>query len=362
MTKLLSLIVLSGLAGSALAAGNGDIIITDQLSDEIKLIGAGGGGMSTLLAFGPSNDVRLADVKWGPNGGLFVTDGPFPIPNPSHGRLYRVNNPLGAASAAIVSQSDPLQNPIGMAYHAPSNNFLVVNNPGAPSVSQPRKDGLIAVNATTGVQTESFIQPSTLGLGYRAGTYIVRDTLDATGNSFIVGAVNGGSFQSNIPDASGSTIWRATLDPVTLLSTMTQVVDLSTVTGGPFSFLGGITHIPGTNEYYFAERKADAIFKMTLDNAGNFQTLSIIAQGGLINEPEAIAYNPYTGKIVFGVRNEYDQLGGGAPFLAQINADGTGFEVLQAGVHARGIEFVPTPGSLGLLGAMGLLASRRRRA
>lgn len=361
MNTKLALLLVTALAGTAAARPNGDIIYTDQLTDEVRLFS--GGSSSTIWAFGPSNDVRLADVKWGPGGKLYVADGPNPpIPNPSHARLYTISNPLGAASAATLATGDPMQNPIGLAFHANSNNFIAVNNPGNPAgLVQPRADGLVAINANTGVQTQSYLQPSTLGQGFRAGTYIVRDTLAASGNDFLVACDNGGSFQSATPDASGSTLWRATIDPGTLQSTLTLVYDFSNAPGGVLARINGITHVPGTGDYYVTDRVADAVYKVTLDGSGVFQSITQLAIVGLLNEPETIAYNPYTGKLVLDVRNEYDTTAG-VPRIVQFDLDGSNYETLELGVHARGFEFVPAPGSLALLGLGGLLAGRRRRA
>ncbi len=356
-----ALFALTVLAGTAAARPNGDIIYTDQFTDEVKLFS--GGSSSTLWSFGPSNDVRLADVKWGPNGNLYVADGPNPpIPNPSHARVYVISNPLGGASASTLTSADPLQNPIGMAYHPNSGNFITINNPGAPSgLSQPRADGIVAVNAFTGVQTQSYLQSSTLGTGFRAGCYVVRESLSVSGNDFLVACDNGGSFQSATPDASGSTLWRATIDPGTLQATLTQVYDFSNAPGGTLARINGITHVPGTRDYYVTDRQADGVFKVTLDALGNFQSITQLAIAGLVNEPETIAYNPYTNKLVLDVRNEYDN-GGGAPQLVQFELDGSNYQVLEVGVHARGIEFVPAPGAAALLGLGGLVAMRRRRA
>lgn len=361
MNARIALFALTLVAGTAAARPNGDIIYTDQFTDEVRLFS--GGSSSTLWSFGPSNDVRLADVKWGPNGNLYVADGPNPpIPNPSHARMYVISNPLGAASASTLATGDPMQNPIGIAYHPNSNNFITVNNPGNPAgLAQPRADGLVAVHATTGVQTQSYLQPSTLGVGFRAGTYIVRESLSVSGNDFLVACDNGGSFQSASPDASGSTLYRATIDPGTLQATLTLVYDFSNAPGGVLSRIDGITHVPGTRDYFVTDRVADGVYKVTLDALGNFQSITQLVIAGLVNEPETIAYNPYTNKIVLDVRNEYDN-GGGAPQLVQFDLDGSNYQVLEVGVHARGIEFVPAPGSLALLGLGGLIAGRRRRS
>jgi MYXO-CTERM domain-containing protein len=72
-----------------------------------------------------------------------------------------------------------------------------------------------------------------------------------------------------------------------------------------------------------------------------------------IEDPGEIQYNKYNNKLVFG------QV---APdTLAQINLDGSGYEVLESGVSPRGIWIVPAPGATFALGLAGLLAMRRRR-
>lgn len=359
MNTRLALLAMTLVAGSAAARPNGDIIYTDQFTDQVRLYS--GGTTTTLWNFGPSNDVRLADVKWGPNGDLYVADGPNPpIPNPSHARMYKISNPLGAASASTLTSGDPLQNPIGIAYHPNSGNFITVNNPGSAPFAQPRADGLVAVHATTGVQTQSYLQPGITGAGFQQGTYIVRESLSVSGNDFLIACDNGGGLQVGIPDASGSTLWRATIDPGTLQASISLVYDFSTAPGGALTRIDCITHVPGTRDYYVTDRQADGVFKVTLDGSGAFQSITQLVVGGFVNEPETIAYNPYTNKLVLDVRNEYDN-GGGTPFLAQFNLDGSGYEVLETGVHARGIEFVPAPGTVALLGLGGLVAGRRRR-
>ena len=144
------------------------------------------------------------------------------------------------------------------------------------------------------------------------------------------------------------------LNTSTLQATPSLLVDLSnTNLGTPLTFLGGITS--AGNDLYVADRRADAVFKITLDGNGDFSSIAQVIGG--LNEPENLIFNPFTGKLVIDVRDDLNN-----PMIVQCNLDGTGLEVLAAGFHARGFEIVPSPATFALLGLGTVVGARRRRA
>lgn len=349
--RALVLLAVAGIAAAVHARPGGDIIFTDEVTDTVRLLS--GGNVTTLWAFNDPT-TRLADIIVGPDGEYYVANGPLPRENPSTASIYRFDNLLHAPVLSTLASSDPLQDPYGLAFNAASNHLIAVNNPPFLPVLPNHNDGLVAVNRANGSQIMSYNEPpkATGNPQYSAGNGIVADPFNA--NSYIVTCVNGGVFnEGQINDLEASTIWRMSFDTNTLQSTASLLVDLSSTNlGTPLTFLGGITS--AGNDLFVADRRADAVYKIVLDANGDFS--SIVQVLGGLNEPENLIYNPYTGKLVIDVRDELNN-----PMIVQCNLDGSGYEVLATGFHARGFEIVPAPATLGLLGLGGLIAARRRR-
>lgn len=145
--------------------------------------------------------------------------------------------------------------------------------------------------------------------------------------------------------------------PTTLAATLSLVYDFGNQTPDLVQ-VRGITNIPGVAALFVTEWLEGKVYRIDLDGSGNFAGISTIASG--LANPEAIEYNPFTGKLV--ISEEANKVVANQK-ISQINPDGTGYQVLVGQTHARGFTFVvPTPGTAGLAGIAGLIALRRRRA
>jgi hypothetical protein len=346
-----TLLLAGGLAASAQAQTNGDLVFTDEYSDSVYHLPVGG-GPANLLFNVPGG--RLAGITRNGNDWFFA-DGPFPVQNPSNSRILKATNLFsGAPIVTTHASSGNIQNPIGIKYHGASNNIIGVMNPGPGTF-----EGLLGVNATTGAQTSLFTEPdpvSTPSPRYNAGGYIVQDV--NRGNRFLVTNANGGV---DAPDPSQDNQVASTLHGFTINAGLGTTHDFI------YDFSSSNTGLPNTlfevrgiaingNDVFVSDILRGEVYKLTLGMTGTVSSISLLASG--LNEPESLIYNPFTNKLII------DEVAGLNPLLSrisQINTDGTGYQVLASGFHARGFEIVPSPGTIALLGLGGLFASRRRR-
>ncbi len=352
-TGLLASLALVGLAGPALAQNPGDIVFTDFTNDRIGLIS--GGTVSTLVDLS-GGSTRLGGIARGPDGAYYFGDGPYFISNPSTARIIRVGDLFGVPQVSTFVSSDPIQNPGGMVYDQQSSRFLAVNNPFGP-IAQTSRDGILGIPAN-GVGVHMAFNEPPLGNPrprYEAGFYMTRDQHS---NDYFVTALNGGAFAGTGGDDDGSTLWRASVVPGSPELMMTLVYDFSNAPFAvPLTQVRGVTSVPGTNDLYLTDWERGAIYRMTLDNAGQFQSLALV-RGGLLN-PEAIVYNAFTNRLIV---DQSDEMGGFLnAAIFEVSLDGTQQVQLASGFHARDFYVVPTPGTLALLGVGGLVALRRRR-
>lgn len=200
------------------------------------------------------------------------------------------------------------------------------------------------------------------------GSYIIPDPQGS--GDYLVMATTGGRFVGpplGTPNRNvSSEIWRVSTNAVTdgtgtnTGTTFTELIDTADAaflrstdpdTSFNFTDFRGITAKPGTNQLFVTSTFYDSIFRIDLTPAGGFGSATVIASG--IDGPEDIEYDPYTDTLVFARI-------GSSRDLMRINLDGSNLTVLAAGVHARGITIVPTPGTGGLL-ALGVLGLARRR-
>jgi hypothetical protein len=361
MKKTIALLAVVALAGTASAANIGDIIYTDNTHNDIALVGGFGGPVTTLIDFpgaGGSLGNRAAGIvqvgtKW------YVSNGPFPVANPSDSAILEINDLFGTPSVSTWVGSDPVQNPTDIEYDAASNSLVWIQNPSAP-VAQGKKDGIFARRFSGGAVVESFTEPATSGATprYEAGTYMTKNPI---GGGYYNVALNGG-FLAGGPNPAGdnvspSTLWKTTIDPVTLVASLTLAFDFGTLAPG-LAQVRGITAIPGVSALFVTEWLEGKVYRIDLNGSGDVVGINAIASG--LANPEAIEYNPITGKLV--ISEEANKVVANQK-ISQINTDGTGYQVLVAQTHARGFAFVvPTPGAAGLMGVAGLVALRRRRA
>jgi hypothetical protein len=333
-------------AGSALGQAPGDILFTDEFTDSINLLNAPG-VWTPLVTFNDPN-VRLAQITsvgktW------YVANGPKPVQDPSTGGIFRIDDLFGSPSVSTLASGDPLQNPIGLRYSKKTKQLITVNHIDGP-INQPAFEGILAVDPANGNVTKVYEEQGGGKPVYKDG---YRLTPDANSDDFFITCVNGGVYDGGPGDFNkASCIWRLSIDPNTLQGSVSLVADLSSVLADPLTFVRGITSVPGTSDLYIGDGATQAIYKMTLDNNGDFSGIAAIATG--IQDPWEIVFNPYTKKLVYGEQD--------ISTISQMNLDGSNIELLAKGVGARGIAIVPTPGGLALLGAAGVIGLRRRRA
>lgn len=347
---LLALATVAGVAPMALAA-DGDIIFTDDYSHSVYHLPIGGG--PSLLFSQPSN-ARLAGItRIGSD--FYFADGPLGV---TGSRIIKAESLFsGSPVVSTFAINGDIQNPIGLTYHGASNSIIGVMNP--PS-GPPKFDGLLAINASTTSTTRLFEEPdpfTTPSPRYNAGAYIVQDALRT--NRFLVTNTNGGIDR---PDPTQDNQVASTLHAFTIGA------DLTTTQDFVYDFSKQETGLPNTlfevrgiaingDEVYVSEYLRGEIYKLQLNPVGGVASIALIASG--LDQPENMIYNPFTNKLIIDEVGELDPT---RTRISQINPDGSGYEVLANGFHARGFEIVPAPGTLALLGLGGLAAARRRRA
>lgn len=338
----MSLVALA--ATGAIAAGanagfvNGDIIYTDENSNGIFHYS---GGSSSLLHTVTGTDVRVAGITR-VNGHYYVNSGLAAPGTPSTAAVYRVKKLFNAPNQSTLASSNPILNPIGIAYHRASDQLLLINNPGPGS--QP-DEGVLGVKTSNGDVAIVFEEDNTLPRPrYTSGTRIIRDVNNA--DRFYINSTNGGALDGGGIDDNGSQIYQLDM-AADGTGVMSLVVDLSFTAFGNITFTRSIT-TDGT-KFYFGDNNTSAIYSIDID--GNLASLAQLATG--LTRPNAVEWNPYTNKIVWS--DNVDEA------IYQMNIDGTGIETLETGVSARGFYFVPTPGAATLLGLGALVGVRRRR-
>ena len=343
-------LVLAAAAGSASAQA---IVMTEKDSGAIYKLGTDD-SITSLYSFGGGRDVRLAGITRGPDGAFYVNNGPLPVQDPSQASVFRITDLLGGSgSASVFAMGDPIQNPIGLVYDAPTNNFFAVNNPPA-GLTQTAFDGILGINAGTGAVTEVYEQPDVNDPvpAYRQAARIAPDM--TTPGSYLVVSLNGGTFDDgngNGDFSLGSTLWRLTVDNG-LVGTVDLVADMSTFnTGDPITKMRGLTWGP-EGELYVTDAGTDSIYRIDFDGSGVdsiSEIFSLTPGAGALD----IIYQPSTDSLVFSSENAQE--------LWRVGRDGSGATLLASDFEARGFYLVPTPGVLGVLGLYGLAAVRRRR-
>jgi len=351
MTRFMfSLAAVVSIAGSASAGvAPGDIVFTSQQGNSINLLS---GGSVTQLYVNPNPSARMASIVLGPNGNFFVTDGRLPG-NPAAG-ILEVSNLFTGASVSTFTDGPLLTNPVGMAYDAPTNQFIVVNNPSGQGFPNP-DDGVVGVPFNSpGAASTLFSEPNPAGPNprYEGGVY----TIPNGQGGYYITSINGGVDQGTGSDTQASTLWSLNPDGGGGFSmSSSPVIDFSqSEFGGAFSYtsIRGITEANGS--LFVTDTDAGQILRLDLDGSGALSGFAVIASG--LDQPESIIFNPFTGELVFSERGGLTD-----SKISSINPDGTGYEILLEGEHARGFYIVPTPGTGALLLLSGLAAVRRRR-
>lgn len=341
-------------AGSA-SAGLQGLVFTSQQQNAVRFLDFSTNTASTLWA-SANPDTRLANITAGPAGEFYVADGRLPFPNLTDAGIIRIDGLFsGAAAATPLTQGNPLQNPVGLVYDPTTSNLITVSNPGSP-VTPDTIDGIFTVSLGGSVSPVFIEDQSATGVRFDDGHSIVADPFS---NNYYVTSINGGSFDNGLADGRSSTLWRLEYDMGTNSYSLSDnpVIDFAdseTGFGSDLLNVRGIAAVPGSSSLWVTDFDQGSIFRVDLDGSGNFLSLTQVASG--LDQPESIIYNPFTGQLVFTERGNLTD-----SKISAINLDGTGYEVLLAGEHARGFYIIPTPGSAGLLALAGLAAARRRR-
>ncbi|MDX9910709.1 MAG: hypothetical protein RBS39_02635 [Phycisphaerales bacterium] len=358
MKKIISAFGLALFAGSALAQAPGDIVFTNTMAvgdQRVDWYSVSGNINTTLFTFN-DNLTQLSDLELVGNTWYAVDRNQPPVSSPTSARVVQINDLFGTPVASTLATSDPIQRGDGLRYDPNSGQLLFVNNPGSADAVSPRFEGILGINPSNGNVTEIYQQPSLASPlpRWTDGIYMDRDV---NSNDFFVVTGNGGAFGGS-GELNGSTLQRLSVDPNTLQGTAELIVDLSdtSVTGlsVPLQRSRGVVAIPGTNDVYINDIERAAIYKITLDSNGDFQSIIEVNQG-IWDSATDMTYDPFTNTLVIG------NAGTNSPGLYRMTLDGSTVTTLVSGVFPRGIIIIPAPGAVGLLGAAGLVAMRRRR-
>lgn len=355
MTRTIAIAAAGLLAACGAAhAGLQGIVFTSQQQNAVRFLDTNTNSVSTLWA-SPNSATRLANITAGPGGEFYVADGRVPFPNLTDAGVLRLDNLFGVASASYLTQGDPLQNPVGLVYDPTTAGLITVSNPGSP-VTADTVDGIFSVSLGGSVGPIHIEDNNGTGVRFDDGHSIVADPFS---NDYFVTSVNGGSFDNGLADGRSSTIWRLEYNGNSNSFDLSDapVVDFAageTGFGTDLLNIRGIAAVPGSSSLWVTDFTNGTILRVDLDGSGNFLSLTQVASG--LSEPESIIYNPLTSQLVFTERGGLTD-----SKISAINLDGTGYEVLLEGEHARGFYIIPSPGTGAILMLSGLAAARRRR-
>lgn len=365
-------------AGLAIAANPGDIVFTDQNDTSIKLLASPGGSntLSTLvtlpgLPFGADGSLwRPAGITADASGRYYFANQDFNTATQSHTNngIWAIDDLFGTPTVSSFINAPQDSYPFDVDFD-PANNGLVWNQNPWRFDGESVPDGLNGtyINSPFNLQ---FHAENTSGPRpfYEGGVFIVKDP---NSNDYFCTALNGGQ-GGGLGDSSTSTLWRLSPNFANPgASTLTLVKDFTSdpALSNPMRWLRGITAVPGTNDLYITNTMPDhqsfpgataGVYKITLNPDGTYASMTLINSDILL--PEAIEYNPYTGKLIISAFHDANNNGlADDGRIYQMNLDGTGLELLATGVHARDFHIIPTPGTFALLGLGGLIAARRRR-
>ncbi|MEO0477449.1 MAG: hypothetical protein AAF085_16010 [Planctomycetota bacterium] len=366
MTRIATLAALVAFAGSATAQftpGSLLYISDPRLAgdiDTINVLDYGPLTSSTLFSFAPDaqDGSRRGGLAQGPDGEFYVHNTNLPVLDPSTASIDRVDDLFGTPSASMFAMNPELQSVAGIRYDSFSDSVLVLNNPGS-NFPVPREfEGLQSYDRSTGaydglVVPEDFGAP---GIGAVGGGFV------ATGRNageFYFGSQLGGVGTDPTLPGDGSrtaaAIARTQLnDPANPLDDTTDIlVDLTPSVSGADEFLGllrGMDVLPNGN-IVFLEANSFKIWEVVLDGSGDFDSLNVIFDGeGIAGSDRflgsGIIYNEFTDKLNYIENTDV----AGVLDIVEINLDGTGRRVLEAGiVGVNSLVAIPAPSTAALL-------------
>lgn len=364
-------------------------------------------------------DLRLSDIRAGANGLWYFGSGPAQVANPnSNASIGQVYDLFGTPVVGTLTSNVPAINPLGMWYDHSRGSLLYINGTNQTArggTAFPATDGgLNAVAPGSGATTRLWNQtPNATPTPFpNLGIFL---TPSGQGNNdYYSTFANGGTYltSQSVPVAGGGTqlqpanrnwssiIARTSIPSITTgAATQTIIADFNgvntytdvngqTQTLPLLTDVRGIIARPGSNELYITNMArnrivggnlsdgAQGIWKVLLDATGSSVVGVSQIYSSIAFDPEVIRFDPFTNTLVFSELGYEADLARLSPFstyagtaaghnngrLSRINLDGTGYTVLAQGVRVRGIDIIPTPGAMAVLGLGMVVAGRRRRA
>lgn len=347
MKTTLAAATLLAVAGSSLAQDS-QFLFTNQNDPGIDAYL--GGVLSRIIGHTNPGAFMAGIVQVG--GSFYFNDGAANFDPTLTSGLFRLDNAFGTPSISPVATGMPIENPIGLQWDAGRGNFITINNPFSPIADSV--DGILGITPG-GTVTQIFQEDLTIPRPRYQGAS--RLAPDPTSNGYLVTSPNGSGAVVGPGESTGSALLRINIDG-SLAGSQELVVDLgdTAVTGlsAPLLDTAGIVVNPTNGLVYLTDREQGAIYELTLDGSGAFDSIRVLIDG--LNEPEEIQYDPFNDRLVFD-----ENFGSGLGRISQVELDGSDLKVLVDGVDTRGIVVVPAPASLSLLALGGLAAVRRRR-
>ncbi|MEQ8318419.1 MAG: PEP-CTERM sorting domain-containing protein [Phycisphaerales bacterium] len=348
MTKMTTTVAtLFAVAGAALAQDS-QFLFTNQ--DDPGIDGYIGGAQTRIVDVTNPGAFLAGIVQVGSS--FYFNDGAANFDPTLTSGLFRLDDAFGTPSITPIATGLPIENPIGLQWDAGLNNFITVNNPFSPGSGSV--DGVLGITPGGTVSTVFTEDLSLPRPRYQAGARLAQES----SGSYLIPSLNGSAAVVGTGElGNGSALFRLDVDG-SLSGTANLVVDLAdtSVTGlaDPLLDTAGIAINPNTGLVYLTDRNAGAIYEMTLDGTGAFDSIRVLIDG--LTEPEEIQYDPFNDRLVFD-----ENFAGDLGRISQVELDGSGVTVLIDDVDTRGIVIIPAPASLALLGLGGLAATRRRR-
>lgn len=373
--------LVAGLALSGVASAQSQIVFTTQdtsdnlnagTQDFIGVVDTSNPGSFNTLFTNADPDSRFLNIVNAGGDSWFVSDSPFPSSNGT-GSIFRFDNLLGGAPV----QSNLVNNGLWTVEGQAVNNGYVafVNNPSGTGVNPNASDGLYVANLDGSGLTQVFQESGTAAFPrFQAGTEIRQ--IAGQANSFWVTSLNGGSNGALDTDRASS-LHRLDVDPNNFAnSTLTTVSALDTASTGlseSINFSQGFA-VGNDGTLYIGDNMNRSIYAATVnatnDGFDSFVEIADLdaiaaAAGVRLANIGDIEYDAFRDKLVFTQAIGLSVLEpgefAGIGRIAEINLDGTGFNVLADGIYVSDLTIIPAPASAALLGLGGLAAVRRRR-